>query len=129
MPRLKILQHIFSVRDEADAFPGTFKFLYACESWTLKTELEKRMQEFEMRCYRRLLNTSYKNHVPNEGFSRKIQSVIGTYDELLTLVKIQKLRWFCHVSRSFGLPNMILQGTVKGRKKKRKTEEEVERQY
>ena len=31
-------------------------FLYVCESWTLTAELEKRMQAFEMRCYRRLLN-------------------------------------------------------------------------
>ena len=31
-------------------------FLYACESWTLTAELEKRSQAFEMRCYRRLLN-------------------------------------------------------------------------
>ena len=29
-------------------------FLYACESWTLTAELEKRTQAFEMRCYRRL---------------------------------------------------------------------------
>ena len=35
-------------------------FLYACESWTLTAELEKRTQVFEMRCYRRLLNISYK---------------------------------------------------------------------
>ena len=35
-------------------------FLYACESWTLTAELEKRTQAFEMRCYRRLLNISYK---------------------------------------------------------------------
>ena len=31
-------------------------FLYACESWTLTAELEKRTQAFEMRCYRMLLN-------------------------------------------------------------------------
>ena len=31
-------------------------FLCACESWTLTSELEKRTQVFEMRCYRRLLN-------------------------------------------------------------------------
>ena len=29
-------------------------FLYICESWALTTELEKRTQAFEMRCYRRL---------------------------------------------------------------------------
>ena len=40
-------------------------FLYACESWTLTAELGKRTQAFEMRCYRRLLNISYKDRVTN----------------------------------------------------------------
>ena len=52
-------------------------FLYACQSWTLTAELEKRTQAFEMRCYRRLLNISYKNHVTNEEVGRKIQAAIG----------------------------------------------------
>ena len=62
-------------------------FLYACESWTLTAELEKRTQAFEMRCYRRLLNISYKDHVTNEEVRRKIQAAIGEYNEILTLVK------------------------------------------
>ena len=40
-------------------------FLYACESWTVTAELGKRTQTLEMRCYRRLLNISYKDHVTN----------------------------------------------------------------
>ena len=88
-------------------------FLYACESWTLTAELEKRTHAFETRCYRRLLNISYKDHVTNEEVRRKIQAAIGEYDELLTLVKKRKLRWFGHVSRSSGLAKTILQGTVK----------------
>ena len=93
-------------------------FLYACESWTLTVELEKRTQAFEMRCYQRLLNISYKDHVTNEEVRRKIQAAIGEYDELLTLVKKRKLRWFGHVSRSSGLAKTILQGTVKGKRKR-----------
>ena len=93
-------------------------FLYACESWTLTAELEKRKQAFEMRCYRRLLNISYKDHVTNEEVRRKIQTAIEEYDELLTLVKKQKLRWFGHVSRSSCLAKTILQGTVKGKRKR-----------
>ena len=93
-------------------------FLYACESWTLTAELEKRMQAFEMRCYRRLLNISYKDHVTNEEVRRKIQAAIGEYEKLLTLVKKRKLRWFGHVSRSSGLAKTILQGTVKGKRKR-----------
>ena len=92
-------------------------FLYACESWTLTAELEKRTQAFEMRCYRKLLNISCKDHVTNEEVRRKIQAAIGEYDELLTLVKKRKLRWFGHVSRSSGLAKTILQGTVKGKRK------------
>ena len=92
-------------------------FLYASESGTLAAELEKRMQAFEMRCYRRLLNISYKDHVTNEEVRRKIQAAIGEYEELLTLVKKWKLRWFGHVSRSSGLAKTILQGTVKGKRK------------
>ena len=99
-------------------------FLYACESWTLTAELEKRTQAFEMRCYRRLLNISYKDHVTNEEVRRKIQAAIGEYtcillyDKLLTLVKKRKLRWFGYVSRSSGLAKTILQGTVKGKRKR-----------
>ena len=58
--------------------------LYACESWTLTAELEKRIQAFEMRRYRRLLNISYKDHVTIEEVRRKIQAAIGDWDELLT---------------------------------------------
>ena len=83
-------------------------FMYACESWTLTAELEKKTQAFEMRCYRRLLNISYKDHVTNEEVRRKIQAAIGEYDELLTLVKKRKLRWFGHVSRFSGLAKIIL---------------------
>ena len=91
--------------------------LYACESFTLTAELEKRTQAFEMRCYRRLLNFSYKNHVTNEEVRRKIQAVTGQYDELLTLVRKRKVRCFGHVSRS-SLAKTILQGTLKGKRKR-----------
>ena len=30
-------------------------FLYACESWTLTAELQRRIQAIEMRCYRKIL--------------------------------------------------------------------------
>ena len=90
-------------------------FLYASEPWTLTAELEKRTQVFEMRCYRRLLIILYKDHVNNEEVRRKSQAAIGQYDELLTMVKKRKLRWFDHVSRSSGLAK-----TVHSERKKKK---------
>ena len=82
-------------------------------------ELEKRFQAFEMRCYQRLLNISYKDHMTYEEVCRKIQAAIfGEYDELLTMVKKQKLMWFCHVSRSSSLAKTILQGIVNGKRRR-----------
>ena len=68
--------------------------------------------------YRRLLNISYKDYVTNEEIHRKIQAAIGEYDELLARVKKRKLRWFAHVSRYSSLAKTILQGTVKGKRKR-----------
>ena len=86
-------------------------------SWTLTADLKKRTQAFEIKCYRGLLNISYKDHVTNEQVRRKIQAATGKYNELLTLVKIQELRWSGHVSRSSGLAKTVLQGTVKGKRR------------
>ena len=54
----------------------------------------------------------------NEEVHRKIRAATGEYDEPLTLVKKRKLRWFGHVSRSSDLAKTILQGTVKGQRKR-----------
>ena len=71
----------------------------------------------EMRCYRKTLHISYKDHVTNEEIRAKIQQAIGPYEDLLTTVKRRKLQWNGHVSSSSGLDKTILQGTVKGRRK------------
>ena len=60
---------------------------YACESWTLTAELQRRIQDMEMRCYRKVLHISYKDHVTNEEVRAKIQQAIGPYEDLLTIVK------------------------------------------
>ena len=99
-------------------------FLYACESWTLTAELEKRMQAFEMRCCRRLLNISYKDHSASGEVRGGIQAAIGEYDELQAgagmVWPCLRVFWFCGDNPA---------GHSEGKKKKRQTEEEVGRQY
>ena len=68
----------------------------------------------EMRCYRKILSISYKDHVTNEEVRARIQQAIGPHEDLLTIVKRRKLQWYGHVSRSSGPVKTILQGTVKG---------------
>ena len=67
-------------------------FLYACETWILTAELEKKIQTTEMRCFRRLLGISYRDHVTNEKVGNRIRQAIGPYEDLLTTVKKRKLR-------------------------------------
>ena len=68
----------------------------------------------EMRCYRKILRISYKDHVTNEEVRAKIQQAIGPHEDLLTILKSRKLQGYGHVSRSSGLARTILQGTMKG---------------
>ena len=93
-------------------------FLYACESWALTAEIERRIQALELRCYRRLLNISYKDHVMNQEVCNRIQNATGMHGDLLTMVKKRKLSWYGHISRSSGMAKTILQGTVKGARRR-----------
>ena len=89
-------------------------FLCASESWILTAEIERRIQALEMRCYRRLLNISYKDQVTNEEVRNRIQTAF----DLLAMVKKRKLRWYGHISRSSGMAETVLQGTVKGARRR-----------
>ena len=71
-------------------------FLYACESWTLTAELQRRIQAMEMRWYRKILRISYKDHVTNVEVCAKIQQAIGPHEDLLTIQLTQTaVVWLC----------------------------------
>ena len=50
-----------------------------------------------MRCYRKILHISYKDHATNEKVRAKIQQPIGPHEDLLTIVKRRKTAvvWTC----------------------------------
>ena len=93
-------------------------FLYACESWILTTDLEKRIQATEMRCFRKILGITYRDHVTNEEVRNRIKQTTGPHEDLLATVKKRKLKWYGHVSRSSGLAKTFIQGTVQGGRKR-----------
>ena len=82
-----------------------------------------------MRCYRKILHISCKDHVTNEKVRVKIQQAIGPHEDLLTIVKRRKLQWYGHVSRSSGLAKTIFARHGERGKKTRQTKEEVGRQH
>ena len=69
-----------------------------------------------MRCFRDLLSISYRDHITNDAV--RIRQAHGPYDDMLTTVKKRKLKWFGNVSRSGGFVKTILQGTVRGRRRR-----------
>ena len=60
-----------------------------------------------MRCFRKLLGISYRDHITNDAVKDRIGQTIGPYDDILTAVKKLKLKWFGHVARSAGLTSQF----------------------
>ena len=54
----------------------------------------------------------------NEEVRIRIQNAIGVHDNLLTMVKKRKLRWYGHISSSPDMAKTVLQGTVKGARRR-----------
>ena len=69
-------------------------FLYACEMWTITADIERRTQALEMSCFRKLLGISYRDHITNEDVKARVGNAIGPYEDLLTLEKRRKLKWY-----------------------------------
>ena len=107
---------------------ATSIFLYVCESWILTAEPQRRIQAMDMRCCRKILHISCKDHVTNEEVRAKIKQAIGPHEDLLTIVK-QKMQtavvWSCRPFIRSG-QNHIARHSERG-KKTRQTEEEVGR--
>ena len=74
---------------------------------------KKRIHAREMRCYRKILRTSYKDHATNDEVRAKIQQAVRSHEDILAVLRRHKLQWYGHVSRSSGLAKTILQGIVK----------------
>ena len=92
-------------------------FLYACETWTLTAELEKRILAFEMKNIRKLLGITYLDRVTNQEIIDRISSSLTSpFTDILTTVKRRKLKWYRHVTRGDGLAKIILQGNIEGKR-------------
>ena len=103
--------------------------LYACDSSTLTAELQRRIQAMEMRCYRKILRISYKDHDYQRG--SLCQDPAGNWTtrrppdywkETQTAVV-----WSCFPFIRSG-KNHLARHSERG-KKTRQTEEEMGRQH
>ena len=119
LPYLEWQKRYTQLEDQTDALIGHLNITPACESWILTAELESRIQETEMRCYRRLLCILYKEKPHHKCWgTEQSHKSRGIHEYLLTKVKRWKLKWYGHVTRSTRLTKTILQELYKGKRKK-----------
>ena len=73
----------------------------------------------EIRCYRKILCISHKDHVTNEEVRAKIQQAIGPHEDLLTIVKRLQTAvvWSCLPFIRSG-QNHLARHTERGKKTK-----------
>ena len=88
--------------------------LYGAEAWTLSDASCKRIDAFEMWCYRRMLRIPWVHHVSNETVLQRIDRQL----EYLANIKRRKLEYFGHIMRNekYHLLQLILQGKIEGRR-------------
>ena len=90
-------------------------FMYGCESWTVKKAEGRRIDGFELWCWRRLLRVPWTARRSNQSILKEISS--GCSLEGLTL-KL-KLQYFGHlVWRVDSLEKTLMLGGIEGRRRR-----------
>ncbi|CAH2232404.1 jg20997 [Pararge aegeria aegeria] len=89
--------------------------VYSNTAWTLKADTQKRLEAFEMRCYRRMLRISWTQKVSNV---RVLQRVARSRELLLIIIK-RKVKYLGHVLRHerYQLLQLIMMGKVEGKRR------------
>ena len=70
--------------------------MYGCESWTVKKAEGRRIDAFEVRCWRRLLRVPWTARRSNQSILKEISPGISLEGMMLRL----KLQYFGHLMRS-----------------------------
>ena len=89
--------------------------LYACESWTVKKAERRRIDAFELWCWRRLLRVPWTARRSNQSILKEISPGISLEGMMLKL----KLQDFGHLMRRVGsLEKILMLGGIGGRRRR-----------
>ena len=84
--------------------------LYGSEAWTLNKQMEKRIEVFEMWCWRRLLKISWTERISNEEVMRRM----GNEREIIMKIRVRQMRFVGHVMRRGKIEDLSLTGRIPG---------------
>ena len=90
-------------------------FMYRCESWTIKQAEHRRIDAFEMWCWRRLLRVPWTARRSTQSILKGISPGCSLERLMLRL----KLQYFGHLMRrADSLENTLMLGKVEGRRRR-----------
>ena len=121
------LDSIFKSRDttlptkvrlvKATVFPVV---VYGCESWTVKKSECRRIDAFELWCWRRLLRVPWTARRSNQSILKEINPGVSLEGMMLKL----KLQYFGHLMRRVdSLEKTLMLGGIGGRRKRGRQDE------
>ena len=89
--------------------------MYVCESWTMKKAEHRRIDVFELWCWRRLLRVPWTARRSNQSILKEISPGISLEGMMLKL----KLQYFGHLMRRVdSLEKILMLGGVGGRRRR-----------
>ena len=89
--------------------------MYGCESWTVKKAEYRRIDAFEMWCWRRLLRVPWTARRSNQSILKEISAVISLEGMMLKL----KLQYFGHLMwRVDSLEKTLMLGGIGSRRRR-----------
>ena len=88
---------------------------YGCESWTIKKAESRRIDAFELWCWRRLLRVPWTARRPNQSILKEISPGCSLKGLMLKL----KLQYFGHLTRrADSLEKTLMLGKIEGRRRR-----------
>ena len=89
--------------------------MYGCESWTVKTAERRRIDGFELWCWRRLLRVPWTARRSNQSILNEINPEYSLKGLMMKL----KLQYFGHLmQRSDLLEKTLMLGKIEGRRRR-----------
>ena len=84
--------------------------LYGAETWTLRATDQKRLESFEMWCWRRMEKISWTDHVRNE----EVLLRVNVQRNILHEIRKRKANWIGHILGRNCFLQQVIEGKTKG---------------
>ena len=112
---IKKQRHDFANKGPSRQGYGFPVVMYGCESWTIKKAERRRMDAFELWCWRRLLRVPWTARRSNQSILKEMSPEYSLEGLMLKL----KLQYFGHLMwRTDSLEKTLMLGKIEGRRRR-----------